>query len=75
MYGINYWMKFLRELGFRELEMSGKIYNISTYKDLDTINDSVWALDIGQSVADQTIRNKWENNELFKKFSCIIYHK
>lgn len=41
-------------------------------KSLSNLNEAAWALAIGQSVGNPNVRNKWETEELFEKFSCII---
>ena len=49
-------------------------YFIATY-DLEgkhSLRDAGWELAIGQSVGNPNIRNKWETDELFEKYSCKV---
>jgi ribulose-bisphosphate carboxylase large chain len=41
-------------------------------KSTTNLNEAAWALAIGQSVGNPKVRNKWETEELFEKYSCII---
>lgn len=36
------------------------------------LKEAAWNLAIGQSVGNPNIRNKWESDELFEKYSCLI---
>lgn len=49
-------------------------YVIATYLLSSTTNlrDAAWNLAIGQSVGNPNVRNQWETDELFEKFSCIV---
>ena len=41
-----------------------------------SLRDAAWELAIGQSVGNPNIRNKWESDELFEKYSCkVIGHE
>ena len=60
---------------YKKLEdLNRNEYLIAKYylKSLTNLNDAVWALAIGQSVGNPKVRNKWETEELFEKYSCII---
>ncbi len=49
-------------------------YFIATY-DLEgqhSLCDAAWELAIGQSVGNPHVRNQWETDELFEKYSCKI---
>jgi ribulose-bisphosphate carboxylase large chain len=49
-------------------------YFIATYE-LEGVNslcDAAWELSIGQSVGNPNVRNQWETDELFEKYSCKI---
>lgn len=41
-------------------------------KSTTNLKEATWALAIGQSVGNPKVRNKWETEELFEKYSCII---
>jgi ribulose-bisphosphate carboxylase large chain len=48
-------------------------YVVTYYLESSTnLKDATWNLAIGQSVGNPNIRNKWEDDNLFKKYSCII---
>ena len=53
-------------------------YFFATYEievnDRFDLKKASWELAIGQSVGNPNIRNKWENDELFERSSCIICH-
>ena len=34
-----------------------------------------WELAIGQSIGNPNVRNRWETEDLFKDFSCVIMHE
>tara|TARA_Y100000389_G_scaffold95446_1_gene92124 strand:+ start:3340 stop:4518 length:1179 start_codon:yes stop_codon:yes gene_type:complete len=36
------------------------------------LRDASWNLAIGQSVGNPNVRNKWETDELFEKYSCMV---
>lgn len=50
---------------------------IATYflQSKTTLADAAWNLAIGQSVGNPNVRNEWETDELFIKYSCKILHK
>ena len=37
-----------------------------------SLRDAAWELAIGQSVGNPNIRNRWETDELFEKYSCKV---
>ena len=39
-----------------------------------SLKQAAWELAIGQSVGNPNVRNKWETDELFEKYSCKILH-
>ena len=41
-------------------------------KSTTTLRDAAWNLAIGQSVGNPNVRNSWETDELFEKYSCIV---
>ena len=45
---------------------------IATYflQSKTTLADAAWNLSIGQSVGNPNVRNEWETDELFIKYSC-----
>lgn len=49
-------------------------YFIATYmlESSTTLRDAAWDLAIGQSVGNPNVRNNWETDELFNKYSCKI---
>lgn len=63
-------MKFFRELS----EIDKEKYFIATYKmeSSENIREAAWALAIGQSVGNPSVRNEWETEELFENHSAII---
>lgn len=63
-------MKFFRT----EDEINLNDYYIATYEMSSSINlkEAAWALAIGQSVGNPSVRNEWETDELFENHSCII---
>ena len=52
-------------------------YLVATYylKCSKTLSDGAWDLAIGQSVGNPNVRNRWETDELFEKYSCKIIGK
>ena len=52
-------------------------YVIATYfiksRNVD-LKKAAWDLAIGQSVGNPNVRNQWETDELFIKYSCKILH-
>ena len=50
---------------------------IATYflQSKTTLADAAWNLSIGQSVGNPNVRNEWETDDLFIKYSCKILHK
>ena len=52
-------------------------YLVATYylKCSRTLSDGAWDLAIGQSVGNPNVRNRWETDELFEKYSCKIIGK
>tara|TARA_B100000900_G_scaffold383404_1_gene371301 strand:- start:3794 stop:4987 length:1194 start_codon:yes stop_codon:yes gene_type:complete len=63
-------MKFYRE----KKNIDSNDYIIATYEinSITNLNEAAWNIAIGQSVGNPNVRNKWENDELFEKHSCII---
>lgn len=49
-------------------------YFIATYEleGKHSLRDASWELAIGQSVGNPNVRNKWETDELFEKYSCKV---
>ena len=49
-------------------------YVVATYYLRSTVSlaDAAWNVAIGQSVGNPSVRNKWENDELFLNHSCVI---
>jgi ribulose-bisphosphate carboxylase large chain len=49
-------------------------YFIATYdlEGANSLHDAAWELAIGQSVGNPNVRNQWETDELFEKYSCKI---
>jgi len=37
-----------------------------------TLRDAAWELAVGQSVGNPNVRNRWETDELFEKYSCKV---
>jgi ribulose 1,5-bisphosphate carboxylase large subunit-like protein len=58
---------------FRE-QINTSEYFIATYQLIgkNSLRDAAWELAIGQSVGNPNIRNKWENDELFEKYSAKV---
>lgn len=63
-------MKFFRNRS----EIESDKYYIATYEmtSSDNLREAAWALAIGQSVGNPSVRNEWETDELFENHSCII---
>ena len=68
-------MKFFRDIS----EIDTQKYIIATYiittrsiKEDVNLREAAWALAIGQSVGNPSVRNKWETEELFENHSAII---
>jgi len=59
---------------FYNTEIDRSRYFIATYDMSSSTNlaEAAWALAIGQSVGNPSVRNKWETDELFEKHSCVI---
>ena len=38
----------------------------------NNLRDAAWQLAIGQSVGNPNVRNKWETEELFENYSCLV---
>ena len=67
-------MDFFRELNSTEKDRCViATYNIKANKKFGDVRDAAWALAIGQSVGNPSIRNQWESDELFEQSSCVIY--
>jgi ribulose-bisphosphate carboxylase large chain len=51
-------------------------YVIATYflESKTTLEKAAWELAIGQSVGNPNVRNEWETDDLFIKYSCKIMH-
>ena len=49
-------------------------YFIATYKakSKTTLSQLAWDIAVGQSVGNPSIRNKWEDDELYENHSCLI---
>lgn len=49
-------------------------YFIGTYilEGRKSLRDAAWEVAIGQSVGNPNVRNKWETDELFEKYSCKV---
>jgi ribulose 1,5-bisphosphate carboxylase large subunit-like protein len=49
-------------------------YFIATYKakSATTLSQLAWDIAVGQSVGNPSIRNKWEDDELYENHSCLI---
>lgn len=62
------------KLFVNEDEINKDNYFIVTYKiESDkNLRDAAWNIAIGQSVGNPNVRNRWENEELFKDHSCLI---
>jgi ribulose-bisphosphate carboxylase large chain len=63
-------MKFFRDRS----EIKTDQYFIATFQmsSSKSLKAAAWDLAIGQSVGNPHVRNRWENDELFEKHSCII---
>ena len=50
---------------------------IATYflESKTTLETAAWELAIGQSVGNPNVRNEWETDDLFIKYSCKVLHK
>jgi ribulose-bisphosphate carboxylase large chain len=59
---------------FYNTEIDRSKYFIATYDMSSSANlaEAAWALAIGQSVGNPSVRNKWETDELFEEHSCVI---
>lgn len=59
---------------FYNTEIDRSRYFIATYDMSSSANlaEAAWALAIGQSVGNPSVRNKWETDELFEEHSCVI---
>jgi len=59
---------------FYNTDVDREKYFIATYEMSSTANlkEAAWALAIGQSVGNPSVRNKWETEELFENHSCVI---
>jgi ribulose-bisphosphate carboxylase large chain len=60
---------------FRTIEeIDSNKYFIATYraKSVSTLLSLAWDIAVGQSVGNPSIRNKWENDELYENHSCLI---
>ncbi len=55
-------------------EINENNYFIVTYylESLTNLRDASWDLAIGQSVGNPNVRNKWETEELFENYSCLV---
>ena len=51
-------------------------YVVATYflESKTTLEKAAWELAIGQSVGNPNVRNEWETDELFIKYSCKVLH-
>lgn len=58
---------------FKE-EVNREKYFIVKYflESTTNLRDASWNLAIGQSVGNPNVRNKWETDELFEKYSCMV---
>lgn len=60
---------------FRTLdEIDQEKYFVATYKakSITRLVDLAWDIAVGQSVGNPSIRNKWEDDELYENHSCLI---
>ena len=59
---------------FYNTDIDREKYFIATYDMASSANlkEAAWALAIGQSVGNPSVRNKWETDELFENHSCVI---
>ena len=55
-------------------EINENDYFIVTYylESLTNLRDASWDLAIGQSVGNPNVRNRWESEELFENYSCLV---
>lgn len=58
----------------REEEINKEEYFIVDYflQSSKNLRDGAWQLAIGQSVGNPNVRNQWETDELFEKYSCMV---
>ena len=58
----------------REEEINKEEYFIVDYflQSSKNLKDGAWQLAIGQSVGNPNVRNQWETDELFEKYSCMV---
>jgi ribulose-bisphosphate carboxylase large chain len=56
------------------LTLNKEEYFIATYEleGVHSLHDAAWELAIGQSVGNPNVRNQWETDELFEKYSAKI---
>jgi ribulose 1,5-bisphosphate carboxylase large subunit-like protein len=59
---------------FYNTAIDSEKYFIATYDMASSANlkEAAWALAIGQSVGNPSVRNTWETDELFENHSCVI---
>jgi len=59
---------------FYNTDVDREKYFIATYEMSSSadLKEAAWALAIGQSVGNPSVRNKWETDELFENHSCVI---
>lgn len=61
---------------FNNMIDSNNYFIVTYYLESKTnLKDAAWNLAIGQSVGNPSVRNRWETEELFEKYSCIILHE
>lgn len=58
----------------KEEEINKEDYFIVDYflESNKNLKDGSWQLAIGQSVGNPNVRNQWETDELFEKYSCMV---
>jgi ribulose-bisphosphate carboxylase large chain len=56
----------------KEIEKENYVVIEYFLKSTTTLRDAAWNLAIGQSVGNPNVRNSWETDELFEKYSCIV---
>jgi ribulose-bisphosphate carboxylase large chain len=58
----------------KEEEINKEEYFIVDYflQSSKNLKDGAWQLAIGQSVGNPNVRNQWETDELFEKYSCMV---
>jgi ribulose-bisphosphate carboxylase large chain len=63
-------MKLFKDIS----EIKKEDYYIATYDMASSKNlkEAAWALAVGQSVGNPSVRNEWETDELFENHSCLI---